>query len=80
MFLTYWFTAITLLSVYLIGLLLPDVKFLSENSKLAAWITLAILLAVAFVRPAYSLWLSVDFWIDPWDAEKREVGNVASKL
>jgi uncharacterized protein (DUF983 family) len=69
MMLTYWLTAFTLLPIYLIGLLFPDVKFLSENGRFAAWAVLAIILTLGFVRPAYSLWLSADFWISPWDTK-----------
>jgi uncharacterized protein (DUF983 family) len=66
MIFTYIATAVVLLAAYLISLLLPDIKALSENEKFALWSIFAIFLTVLFVRPAYSLWLSLDFWIDPW--------------
>ena len=66
MIFTYVATAVVLLAAYLASLLLPDVKALSENEKFALWSLFAIFLTILFVRPAYSLWLSLDFWIDPW--------------
>ncbi len=66
MIITFALTAFVLIAVYLFLLLLPDAKVLSENTKFALWIVFAILLTVAFVRLSYSLWLSLDFWIDPW--------------
>jgi len=45
---------------------LPQLTTLSENAKFALWSLFAILLTILFVRPAYSFWLSLDFWIDPW--------------
>jgi uncharacterized protein (DUF983 family) len=75
MILTYVFTALTLLAAYLLSLLLLDAAFLSENAKLAVWVGLAVLLTMAFVRPSYSLWLSMDFWITPWDSNMRKAGS-----
>jgi hypothetical protein len=66
MIFTYIATAVVLLAAYLVSLLLPDIKTLSENEKFALWSVFAVLLTILFVRPAYSLWLSLDFWIDPW--------------
>ena len=66
MIFTYIATASVLLTAYLISLLLPDFKALSENERFALWSLFAIFLTLLFVRPAYSLWLSLDFWIDPW--------------
>lgn len=74
MILTYVFTAFTLLAIFFAGLLLPD-SVLSENVKLALWVALAIALSLLFVRPAYSLWLAADFWIDPWETDMRKTGS-----
>jgi len=60
MIITYVFTSFTLLAFYLLSLLLPGF-----------WSGAAILLALLYVRPAYSLWISLDFWIDPWEPERR---------
>src|SRR5665213_845817 len=66
MIFTYIATAFVLLAAYLLSLLLPQLTTLSENAKFALWSLFAILLTILFVRPAYSFWLSLDFWIDPW--------------
>jgi uncharacterized protein (DUF983 family) len=73
MIITYIFTSFTLLAVYFFSLLLPNLKMfasLSENMTFLVWTLVAILLTFAYVRPAYSLWLSLDFWVDPWEPEK----------
>lgn len=73
MILTYAATAGVLIPAYLFSLLLPDVKGVTENERFALWSLFAILMTLMFVRPAYSLWLSLDFWIDPWDTgEQRQ--------
>lgn len=66
MIITYILTAFILLGAYLVSLLFPGAGAFSENLKFVFWASLAVLLTLALVRPAYSLWLSLDFWIDPW--------------
>jgi uncharacterized protein (DUF983 family) len=52
--------------------ILPDRGLLSENAKMVLWFASAILLTLAFLRRSYSLWISLDYWIEPWDpGEKR---------
>lgn len=69
MIITYVLTAFTLLFLYLGSLLLPALGAFSENLEAVFWIALAILLTFLYVRPAYSLWLALDFWIDPWEPD-----------
>lgn len=68
MILTYVFAVVVLIGVYLTTLLLPGVPTLpvSDNVKFLLWILFTLLLALLFVRPAYSLWLALDFWLEPW--------------
>jgi hypothetical protein len=70
MIITYILTAFILVGVYLASLLVPAVGKLSENFKFAFWACLAISLTLLLMRPAYSLWLSLDFWIDPWQPDE----------
>jgi uncharacterized protein (DUF983 family) len=73
MIITYILTSFTLLAVYLSSLLLPNFRIFaaySENMTFLLWAAVAILLTFVYVRPAYSLWLSLDFWVDPWEPEK----------
>jgi hypothetical protein len=69
MIITYILTAFILLAAYLLSLLLPAARILSENFKFAFWACLAVFLTLMLMRPAYSLWLSLDFWIDPWQPD-----------
>ena len=66
MIITYILTAFIILAAYLLSLLFPAEPVLSENFKFAFWGCLAVFLTIMLMRPAYSLWLSLDFWIDPW--------------
>jgi uncharacterized protein (DUF983 family) len=72
MILTYVFAVVVLLAVYLTALMLPGAHLtaLSDNEKFSLWILFTLLLITLFVRPAYSLWLALDFWLDPWSPEQ----------
>lgn len=72
MIITYILTAFILLAAYLVSLLFPGAGTISENSKFVFWGGLAVLLTFLLVRPAYSLWLSLDFWIDPWQPGEQK--------
>jgi uncharacterized protein DUF983 len=72
MIITYILTAFFLLAGYLASLLLPTAGIFSENFKFVFWTGLAVLLTFVLVRPAYSLWLSLDFWIDPWQPGEQK--------
>jgi uncharacterized protein (DUF983 family) len=69
MILTYVFTAFALIATFLFTLVVPIPLQLSQGLLFALWVSYAVLLTLLFVRPAYSLWLSVDFWIGPWQPE-----------
>jgi len=71
MILTYGFTVGVLILVYLLTPLMPTFGWISEATKYALWIGFTLLLAVIFVRPAYALWLSLDYWLDPWQAPRQ---------
>jgi len=66
MIITYIFTAFIMVGVYLVSLAFPTTHTFSENVTFAMWTIFAISLMLALMRPAYSLWLSLDFLIDPW--------------
>lgn len=70
MIFTYGLTALVLIAAYLILLFVPDIKSLSENGRIAAWAISAFVLSVVLSRPAYSLWLSFDYWLEPWRVER----------
>ena len=66
MIITYIFTAFIVVGVYLLSLALPAAVSFSENVTFALWTVFAVLLTLVLMRPAYSLWLALDFLIDPW--------------
>jgi uncharacterized protein (DUF983 family) len=66
MIITYIFTAFIVVGVYLVSLALPAALSFSENETFVLWAAFAILLTLVLMRPAYSLWLALDFLIDPW--------------
>ena len=72
MIVTYILTAFTLLAAYLFSFLVPRIRIASENTSLMVWVAAAVGLTFFYVRPAYSLWLAADFWIDPWEPTDRE--------
>ena len=74
MIITYVSTALVLLVVFLSSLLVPRFAAISEAVRFPLWMGFGILLALLLVRPAYSLWITLDFWIDPWkpgDVKRR---------
>jgi len=73
MIMTYIATTFTLLAIYIPSLFLPESKTFSQNEGFAFWMIVAVLLAFAFVRNCYSLWLTINFWIDPWRPETPRI-------
>jgi uncharacterized protein (DUF983 family) len=76
MILNYIFTALTLLAAFFGSLLLPFRSGISDNYLL--WTGFAIVLALLFVRPAYSLWLAFDYWVAPWEPGEDSASNAST--
>lgn len=70
MIITYILTAFIVLAAYVVSLAFPLARNLPEKFTFLFWGFLAISLTIVLMRPAYSLWLSLDFWIDPWQPDK----------
>jgi hypothetical protein len=66
MIFTYALTAFALLVAYFALQIFPPAHPLSDNVRLAIWTAAAIALTIVLSRYGYSLWLSVDYWIEPW--------------
>ncbi|HEV2388038.1 MAG TPA: DUF983 domain-containing protein [Candidatus Acidoferrales bacterium] len=67
MYLNFIFSALTVAILYAVTL---PVHFLARGSiagELVFWISLGILLSLLLMRHSYSLWISVDFWLTPWE-------------
>jgi uncharacterized protein (DUF983 family) len=66
MIITYVAVAFILLFCFLVSLTIPALPRMSESNEGFLWMGVAVLLTLLLVRPAYSLWLTMNFWIDPW--------------
>ena len=72
MVVTYGLAMVVLAVVSLVVFfLMPDKGWLSENGKMVVWFASATLLTLGFLRRSYSLWISLDYWIEPWEPEGR---------
>ena len=71
MIITYVLTLAVVVPVFLLSLLLPDIKNLSDYIRFAVWIAFSIPLALFFMPYSYSLWLSLDYWVEPWKPERN---------
>jgi len=68
MVMTYIMSVAVLAAVSLVVFfLLPDTGLFSENTKMVIWFAAAILVTLGFLRRSYSLWISLDYWIEPWE-------------
>lgn len=70
MIFTYGLTAAVLLAAFLIGLLLPDLTALSHMAQFALWVAFGIPVMLLLMPFGYSLWLNLDFWLEPWRPER----------
>ena len=39
----------------------------SVTTQIFAWVSVGILVCLGLMRYAYSFWISVDFWLTPWE-------------
>ena len=69
---TYALTIFVVIGVFLISLLLPDFKGLSDYARFALWIAFAIPLSLLFMPYSYCLWLALDYWLEPRKPEKSK--------
>ena len=66
MIFTYGLTAAVLLAAFLAGLLLPDLPALSHTMQFGLWVAFGIPVMLLVMPFGYSLWLNLDFWLEPW--------------
>jgi len=71
MIIDYGLTIMIVIPIFLISLLLPDWQSLSDNARFALWVLFGVPLSLLLMPYAYSLWLHLDFWLDPWKPEER---------
>jgi len=70
MIFTYLLTAGILLAAFFFGLLLPDFPALSHYVQFALWVAFGIPVMLLVMPLGYSLWLSLDYWVEPWKPER----------
>jgi uncharacterized protein (DUF983 family) len=70
MIFTYLLTAGVLLTAFLLGLLLPDLPAPSHYTQFGLWVAFGIPVMLLVMPLGYSLWLSLDFWLEPWKPER----------
>ncbi len=69
MFLNFIISAILIVAIYCLLLLVaPRITDISTNRRFFAWMAFAGIFSLALMRHSYSLWLSIDYWIGPWNA------------
>lgn len=66
MILNYGFTAAVVLAAYLATLALRWEAILHTTSALFGWMGFGVSVSLLLMRHAYSLWLSLDYWLEPW--------------
>ncbi|MFZ0885098.1 MAG: DUF983 domain-containing protein, partial [Candidatus Acidiferrales bacterium] len=66
MTIAYVLTILIVVPVFLMSLLLPDIKSISEDGRIALWLLFAVALSLLLMPYSYSLWLNLDFWFEPW--------------
>ena len=65
MVLNYIFTVWVVLAVYLVSLLLPDFLPWPTNARLLLWMAFAVVLSLLLWRHTRSLWLALNYWVEP---------------
>jgi hypothetical protein len=71
MIITYGLTLAVVIPVFLVSLLLPDLRIVSDNGHFALWVVFAVPLPCLLMSRAYSLWLHLDFGLEPWTPTER---------
>jgi uncharacterized protein (DUF983 family) len=72
MILNYAVTAALLVGLYLTTPSLPLPASWGATTRLFLAMGLGVAVSLATMRHAYSLWLSLDYWLEPWPEEEPE--------
>lgn len=73
MIIDYALTLLIVIPVFLFSILLPDWKGLPDSGRFALWVAFAVPLSLVLMPYAYSLWLHLDFWLEPWMPEDQRM-------
>jgi uncharacterized protein (DUF983 family) len=75
MILNYVVTVLIIVAIYLVSLLLPDVLPWSINVRILVWMVFTVALSLLFWRHTQSVWLALNYWVEPGDAESWGRGS-----
>jgi uncharacterized protein (DUF983 family) len=67
MIINYGVTAGIMIVAYLISRELPTWWHAPVNTKILVWMGAAVVLSLALVPWTRSLWLAIDYWVEPWE-------------
>jgi uncharacterized protein (DUF983 family) len=70
MIITYGLMVLIVVPTFFFAVLMPDWKTLSDNLWFALWLLFAIPLSLLLMPYGYSLWLHLDFWLEPWTPQE----------
>lgn len=71
MIVNYMATVFIIIVAYLVTRELPPMWSASPEKKITVWLVAATCLSILLVPLARSVWIAVDYWIEPWTAEER---------
>jgi uncharacterized protein (DUF983 family) len=69
MIINYIVTVWIVIASYLLSLLIPDFIPWSINAKILLWMVFAIALSLSLWRHTRSLWLALNYWVEPHDSD-----------
>ena len=77
MILNYGFTAVVVITAYLLAVALRWEAILGTTRAMVGWMAFGVVVSLGLMRQAYSLWLSLDYWLEPWGDHDEEKANSA---
>ncbi len=76
MILNYGFTAVVVIGAYLGALLIHWEAVLHTTRALFGWMFFGVAISLALMRHSYSLWLSLDYWLEPWGEGSEQASSL----
>lgn len=71
MIVNYIVTIFIVIVAYLVSRLIPPFWNASPETKITVWLIASVCLSLALVPWTRSLWIAVDFWVEPWAPNER---------
>jgi uncharacterized protein (DUF983 family) len=66
MIINYGITVVLVVAAYILSGYVPAFWNAPANHKILGWITASIIVSLCLVPLSRSLWLAVDYWVEPW--------------